>query len=279
VLNLCDEGFNNDAFLELHVPSVLEMLGVPYSGAGPACLRLCYNKALVRGIALALDVPVPAETYFDLDDQAATIPAIFPALIKPATGDSSIGITKNAVVHNASEAVEYLNFLRETLPGRPVLVQEYLSGVEYSVGLVGNPGVGLMALPVLVVDYSKLDPSLPPILSCESKWEPDSPYWNQITYHEAAVDEDFGRRLIDYSSTLFERLEVRDYARFDFRCDGAGAPKLLEVNPNPGWCWDGKLNLMAEFGGMGYPDLLRLIIEAGQARVSANLRRDVRAAA
>src|SRR3546814_6044000 len=45
VLNLCDEGYNNDAFQELHVPAYLEVLGVPYTGAGPACLGLCYDKA------------------------------------------------------------------------------------------------------------------------------------------------------------------------------------------------------------------------------------------
>ncbi len=279
VLNLCDEGFNNDAFLELHVPSLLEMLGVPYSGAGPACLGLCYNKALVRSVASALDVPVPAETYFDAADQAATIPTIFPALIKPATGDSSIGITQRAVVHHASEALAYLSYLRETLPGRPVLVQEYLSGAEYSVALIGNPGVGLRALPVLEVDYSRLDPALPPILSYESKWEPESAYWTQIDYREAAVDDDFKRRLIDYSTILFERTDCRDYARFDFRCDAARVPKLLEINPNPGWCWDGKLNLMAEFDGMSYEDLLRLLIEAAHGRYAAGKHGRVRAAA
>lgn len=268
VLNLCDEGYNNDAFMELHLPSVLEMLGVPYTGAGPACLGLCYNKALVRAIAASLDIPVPAETFVDPDDQGATNPAIFPALIKPATGDSSIGITKKAVVRTPSEAVDYVDYLRELLPGRALLVQEYLSGKEYSVGIIGNPGFGMRALPVLEVDYSRLDASLPPILSYESKWEPDSPYWHQIGYREAEVDEEQRRRLVDYSTILFERLECRDYARFDFRCDAYGVPKLLEVNPNPGWCWDGKLNLMAGFGDIRYSDLLRMIIEGGQSRVA-----------
>jgi D-alanine-D-alanine ligase len=269
VLNLCDEGYNNDAFMELHLPSLLELLGVPYTGAGPASLGLCYNKALVRAIATSLDIPVPAETFVDPDDQGATNPGIFPALIKPATGDSSIGITQKAVVRTPSEAVDYVDYLRELLPGRPLLVQEYLTGNEYSVGIVGNPGFGMKALPVLEVDYSRLDPSLPPILSYESKWEPDSPYWNHISYREAELDEELRRQLVDYSTILFERLECRDYARFDFRCDAQGVPKLLEVNPNPGWCWDGKLNLMAGFADIRYPDLLRMIIEAGQSRVAA----------
>ena len=55
VLNLCDEGFNNDAFMELHVPALLETLDIPYSGAGPSCLGLCYDKSLVRGIAQSID--------------------------------------------------------------------------------------------------------------------------------------------------------------------------------------------------------------------------------
>jgi D-alanine-D-alanine ligase len=269
VLNFCDEGFNNDAFMEMHVPAMLEMLDIPYSGAGPACLGLCYNKSLVRGIAQAIDVPVPAETYFNSDDLAATIPSVFPALIKPNYGDSSIGITKDAVVHTWEEAITCLGRLRAQMPGCPILIQEFLTGPEYSVGIIGNPGQGYRVLPPVEVDYSRLDPGLPQLLSYESKWIPDSPYWTQISYREARLDEEARRKMIDYSNILFERLGCRDYARFDFRADAEGEIRLLEVNPNPGWCWDGKLNLMAEMAGLRYSDLLKLIIEAAQERVAA----------
>jgi D-alanine-D-alanine ligase len=269
VLNFCDEGFKNDAFMEMHVPAMLEMLDIPYSGAGPACLGLCYNKSLVRGVAQAIDVPVPAETYFNSDDLAATIPSVFPALIKPNYGDSSVGITKDAVVHTWEEAITCLSRLREQMPGCPILIQEFLTGPEYSIGIIGNPGQGYRVLPPLEVDYSRLDPALPQLLSYESKWIPDSPYWTQIGYREAWLDEEARRKMIDYSNILFERLGCRDYARFDFRADAEGEIRLLEVNPNPGWCWDGKLNLMAEMAGLRYSDLLKLIIEAAQERVAA----------
>lgn len=268
VFNLCDEGFDNDAFKELHVPSYLELLNIPYSGAGPASLGLCYDKAVVRAVAQSLDVPVPLETYVEYDDMAATVPSIFPALIKPAQGDSSIGITQNAVVSTPAQAVAYLSQMRETLPGRAALIQEYLTGSEYSVALIGNPGIGHSVLPVLEVDYSRLPPDLPPILSYESKWQPDSPYWTNIAYREAEIDEETQRALIDYSTRLFDRLACRDYARFDFRCTADGEPKLLEVNPNPGWCWDGKMNLMASYAGLRYADMLRMILDAAQARVA-----------
>jgi D-alanine-D-alanine ligase len=269
ILNLCDEGYNNDAFMELHVPSLLEMLDIPYSGAGPNCLGLCYNKALVRAIAASLDVPVPLETYFNSDDQAATIPSVFPALIKPNYGDSSLGITQEAVVFTWEQALNYLGKLREQMPGRPILIQEFLTGSEYSIGIIGNPGLASRVLPALEVDYSGLDRELPQLLSYESKWIPDSPYWSQIQYREAQLDEDTRRKLVDYSNILFERLGCRDYARFDFRADADGEIKLLEVNPNPGWCWDGKLNMMATFAGLRYSDMLRLILEAAQERIAA----------
>jgi len=272
VLNLCDEGLWNDALMELHVPAMLEMLGIPYSGAGPIALGLCYNKTLVRAVAASCDIPVPLESYFGVDDQSATIPSIFPALIKPNTGDSSIGITQNAVVANPTEAVAYLDGLRRTLSDRAVLVQEFLTGPEYSVGLIGNPGIDLSALPVLEVDYSGLAPELPRILGYESKWLPDSPYWNDIRYREAHITEENRRDMVHWSTVLFERLGCRDYARFDFRAGADGIIKLLEVNPNPGWCWDGKFNLMARFSGYDYPELLRMILEAAQRRVRENTR-------
>ncbi len=268
VLNLCDEGYQNDAFKELHVPALFEMFDIPYSGAAPACLGLCYNKSYVRAIAEPLDIPVPLETFHGSDDQAATLPSIFPVLLKPNVGDSSLGITKDSVVSNQQEFMAYWEHLREAFPNRDILVQEFLTGREYTVGIIGNPGMQMTVLPVLEVDYSGLDSDLPQILGYESKWEPDSPYWSKIKYHEAKLSGQEKRTLIDRAQMLFERLDCRDYARFDFRADANGEIKLLEANPNPGWCWDGKMNIMAGYAGLTYADMLRLILEAAQARYS-----------
>jgi D-alanine-D-alanine ligase len=274
VLNLCDEGWNNDAFKELHVPALLELRGIPYTGAGPAALGLCYDKGLVRAAAQSIDVPVPLETYVRPGDQGATLPGVFPALLKPNFGDSSIGITKDAVVANERALLEYLEKVRALFPKRlmPVLVQEYLTGAEYSVGMVGNPDQGLRALAILEVDFSKLDPTLPKILGYESKWDPGSPYWTQIKYHEASLPDHIQQQVIEHSARLFERMGCRDYARFDYRADAKGEIKLLEVNPNPGWCWDGKLNIMAGFQGMRYSELLGQILQAAVERTGATAK-------
>lgn len=268
VFNLCDEGFNNDPFKELHVPSLLDLHGLPYTGGAPGNLAACYDKGLVRAVAMTLDVPVPLETYVRPGDQGATLPSVFPAFLKPNFGDSSQGITKDAVVSNEKALLDYLDKLRVEFPKRPVLVQEYLTGAEYSVGLIGNADQGLRALPILEVDFSKLDPDLPKILGYESKWDPDSPYWTQIRYQEAQLSEILQQQLVEHSARLFERLGCRDYARFDFRADGRGEIKLLEVNPNPGWCWDGKMNLMAGFQGMRYAEMLAQILAAAVERLA-----------
>ncbi|WP_046480877.1 MULTISPECIES: methyltransferase domain-containing protein [Filomicrobium] len=278
VFNLCDEGFNNDPFKELHVPAMLEMLDLPYTGGAPAALAACYDKGLVRAAAMTLDVPVPLETYVRPGDQGATLPSVFPAILKPNVGDSSEGITKDAVVTDETALMDYLEKLRTSFPKRSVLVQEYLTGSEYSVGMIGNPGQGLRAFPILEVDYSRLDPSLPKILGYESKWEPESPYWTQIRYVEANLNDLAQQQLIEHSSRLFERLGCRDYARFDFRADARGEIKLLEVNPNPGWCWDGKFNLMAGFAGVRYSEMLGQVLGAAVERLGIVERPVVRAA-
>jgi D-alanine-D-alanine ligase len=267
VFNLCDEGWNNDPFKELHVPAMLDVIGVPYTGAAAGGLAACFDKGLVRAVAASLDVPVPLETYVRPGDQGATLPSVFPALLKPNYGDSSVGITKDAVVYNQGALLDYLEKLRTEFPRRPILVQEYLTGAEYSVSLVGNPDQGLRALPILEVDFTKLDPNLPKILGYESKWEPDSPYWTQIKYHEATLPDHISAQMIEHSARLFERLGCKDYARFDFRADAKGEVKLLEVNPNPGWCWDGKLNLMAGYAGIRYSELLQQILTAAEERL------------
>lgn len=268
VLNLCDTGFRNRAERELHVPALLELLGVPYSGAPPECLALCYDKAAVRGIAAALGVPVPEERFLRPDEPPeASLPERYPVLIKPNRGDGSVGITQRAVARSEAEARDYVAWLRRSDPGREILVQEFLEGKEYGIGLIGNPGA-FTVLPPMEVDFGDLPEGLPPILSYESKADPDSPYFTQIHYRRADLPADELARMVRRSKQLFTRLGCRDYARFDFRTGADGAVKLLEVNPNPAWCWDGKIAFMAGFAGIGYPEMLGMILEAAENRTA-----------
>jgi D-alanine-D-alanine ligase len=267
VVNFCDTGFRNVPAHELHIPAHLELLGIPYTGAPPAAMVICFDKAIVRLVAEAHGVAVPAERFIAWDAPLDDLPAIYPALIKPNTADGSVGITKDAVVHDARQARDYLAWLRRTLPGQNALIQEYLPGPEYGVGLIGNPDDGLTALPPLEVDFSKLPEGLNPILSYESKAIPDSPYWTDIKFKRAVIEAPVLDRMLANAKTLFQRLSLRDYGRFDFRRGADGVVKLMEVNPNPAWANDGKLAFMAGFAGIAYRDMLRMILEAAIRRV------------
>jgi len=218
-------------------------------------------------VRIGYGVPVPQEIFADTGMLASAIPFAFPALIKLNCGDGSLGITPESVVYNMNEVQVQLARLRAEFPALDVLIQEFLGGPEYSVGLIGNPGLGFTILPVLVVDYRGLEPHLPRILSYASKNDPHSLYWRQIAYREAHVDKATRQQLIEASCLLFKRFGCRDNARFDFRADANGQCKLLDVNPNPAWCWDGKLNRMAAFAGYSYAEFLRRIIAVAQQRI------------
>jgi D-alanine-D-alanine ligase len=267
VMNFCDTGFRNVATQELHVPALLELLGVPYSGASAACMAICYDKQIVRLLAQALGVPVPREVYLTADQSPATLPELYPALIKPNQADGSVGIRQDAVVRSRAEAEAYLAWVRSELPGRALLLQEYLPGPEYGIGLIGNPETELTALPALEVDFSRLPEGLNPILAYESKALPDSPYWTEIKFQRAAAGGAALATMAGHAKRLFARLGCRDYARFDFRCAGDGEPKLMEVNPNPAWANDGKLAFMAGFAGIAYDGMLKMILDAALRRL------------
>lgn len=266
VLNLCDVGYRNMSRLELHVVALLEMLEIPYSGNNPAAITLCNDKSLIHAAARDVGVPVPVQKFWSSADAVDNFDLPYPVIVKPNRTHGSLGITKDAVVGDEAEARAYLEMLADLLPGHSVLMQEYLSGSEYSVGIIGNTGDDYLVLPPVEVDYSGLPDGLSPILSYESKTIPESPYWTDIRYHEAGLDAVTREQLSGYAIAMFERLGCQDYARCDFRTGADGTIKLLEMNPNPAWSYDGKLAMMAGFAGLRYGEMLTRIVEVARRR-------------
>ncbi len=270
VFNLCDEGFNNDATKELHIPSLLETLGIPYSGGNPQCLAYCYDKSLVRGIATEMDIPVPAA--FTVAPEEVTFisfPLDFPVIVKPNFGDSSVGITAGSVCYDIGQLEQAIAKVREWYGfSCPVLVEEYLTGKDISVGIIGNPPESYLALPIIEEDYSGLPEGLPQICGYEAKWDTESVYFKTLR----SIPADLPLATVEFlhasCTKLFQRVGCQDYARFDWRLDANGTPRLLEVNPNPGWCWDGHLARMAEHAGMSYAEMLGRILEACAERLA-----------
>jgi len=269
VFNLCDEGFNNEAIKELHIPALLEVLKLPYTGSNPQNLAYCYDKSLIRGIANEMGVPVADAFFIKPEDNLFEINISFPVIAKPNFGDSSFGITQKSVAANIEELSEAILKIRQQFGyGKPILVEEFLTGAEISVGIIGNVPEDYMVLPVIEEDYSDLPDDLPRICGYEAKWLPGSPYFKALKSVPANLPREMESTIVSDCLKLFERLECRDYCRFDWRFDQHGQPKLLEVNPNPGWCWDGHLAKMAHIGGKDYSGMLDAILKAAERRIT-----------
>ncbi|MDX1381909.1 MAG: hypothetical protein R3233_12345, partial [Xanthomonadales bacterium] len=140
----------------------------------------------------------------------------------------------------------------------------------YGLGLLGNPDTGLFPLPMLEVDFSGLPDDCAPILSFESKAQPDSPYWTEIRLQPASLSAERQRQLAARCSGLFGRLSLRDYGRFDFRTAADGTIKLMEVNPNPAWGYDAKFAVMSGFAGWSYAEMLHRLVATAWARVTGS---------
>lgn len=266
VVNFCDEGYNNDPRKELHIASMLEILDIPYSGGGPQCLAFCYDKSLVRGIATEMNIPTPNAFFIKAEDNIFELSLNFPLIVKPNLGDASFGITSESVCYTAEELLTAISNIRDKFGyDHPLLVEEFLVGKDLSLGVIGNPPNSYTILPIIEADYSSLPEDLPKICGYEAKWQSDSPYWN-IKSIPADLPEDIEKQIGEYSLKLFERLECRDYARFDWRLDANGNPRLLEVNPNSGWAWADDLANMAKLNGMSYTEMLNEIIKSALER-------------
>ncbi len=277
VLNLCDEGFDNNPRYELHVPAVLEMMNIPYSGSSPQCLAYCYDKSLIRGIAKEMDIPVADAFYIKPEDNVFEMNIGFPVIAKPNYGDSSFGITQKSVAYNVEELNDAIVKTRTKFGyDKPILVEEFLTGKDLTVGIIGNSPESYTVLPIIEEDYSQLPDHLPRICGYEAKWLQESPYFKLLRSVECELPGDTRKQIVAWCLKLTERLDCMDYVRLDWRLDSRGIPRLLEVNPNPGWCWDGHLAKMAAIKGISYAEMLQEILLATENRLNGHLRANSR---
>lgn len=266
VLNFCDVGYCNDWNKVLHIPALLDILEVPYTGADATAMVKASDKASARSLAQGCSVPVPDEVHIDLDADQLVLPRSYPALIKPSVGGGSFGISQRSVVNDDHEALEHLRALADSAGAASVLAQELLTGDEYTVGVIGNPEDELEVLPVMMVDYSALDPGMARVFTYDAKFDAESPYYQKIGHRRAELDDDERSEIATHCRRLFRRLGLRDYARFDFRRDDDGRIVFLDANTNPTWYWDSRFSMMASWAGYDYPRLLHTIVETARKR-------------
>lgn len=255
------EGRGTHRSREAQVPSILEMLDIPYSGSDPQCLAICLDKPLTKKLVASEGVSTPNWRVINDRQELRQIDSCdfpFPAIIKPAYEGSSKGISLTSVVEDAKQAIEVIENLLEKYQ-QPAMMEEVILGDEVTVGIVGNS-------PPRVLDMMHIIPKRKDgyfLYTLEVKRN----YLELVDYEcPAGLEEKVLHRLQTSSLKAFNALGCRDFARLDFRISTAGVPYFLEINPLPGLGTHSDLVIMAKMMGWSHRQLISNVLNAAIER-------------
>lgn len=266
VFNIAERVFGPNR--ESQIPSLCEYLNLPYTGSDPLTLGICLDKSRAKEILSYYRIPTP---HFWTLENAEEIPEtiILPAIVKPLYEGSSKGIKDNCLVRTGEELVARVTEITRTY-AQPVIVEEFLDGREFTVGVLGN-SPNLEILPIVEIDHSQLPPGAAPIYSYEAKWVWDTrekPL--KIFQCPAQVDAVLERKIRELINRVYKVLRLRDWSRIDIRLDVQGEPQVIEVNPLPGILPNPDDNSClpkaARAAGYSYNKLIQRVVDEAAAR-------------
>jgi D-alanine-D-alanine ligase len=246
---------------ESQVPALLELLDIPYTGSDPATLAIALDKALAKRIVRQHGIHTPNFQIFTTGKERLNRDFTeFPLMVKPVAEGSSKGVVSKSVVQDEAELREVVRELVSKYQ-QPALVEEYIRGREFTVGLLGERRPKVLP-PMEIVFLEVGDPN--PVYSFQHKLE-----WNDRIRYDvpAPLDPTPLEKLRTAARAAFMALGCRDVARIDFRMDARGRFYFLECNPlpglTPGWS---DLVLIAQGAGMDYRALIGEILSGAIRR-------------
>jgi D-alanine-D-alanine ligase len=255
------EGRGTHRSREAQVPSILEMLDMPYSGSDPQCLAICLDKPLTKKLVASAGVNTPKWRVINDRQDLRHIDSrdfSFPAIVKPAYEGSSKGIHLTSVVEDAKQAIEAIESLLEKYR-QPAMLEEVIMGDEVTVGIIGNA-------PTRVLGIMRILPKQKNryfLYTLEVKRN----YLELVDYEcPAGLEEKVLQHIQRFSLRAFEALGCRDFARLDFRISAAGVPYFLEINPLPGLGTHSDLVIMAKKMGLSHRQLVSAVLNAALER-------------
>jgi len=279
------EGLRGDS-RESQVPALLEMLGIPYAGSKVLAHALSLDKAAAKHVWHDLGLPTPPFQVFCRGDEPLDGQLTFPLFVKPVREGTGMGINGHSVVHNEAELREQVRWVVQTYR-QPALVEGYLPGREFTVGLIGNtpplfpPQVGGMKgghrwndlydergfhlFPILEIDTTV--GAVQGLYNTEAKsyypGEESAPRYTCPADIPLALEAELKRLAV----AAFEAIGALDVSRVDFRLGADGRPYLLEINTLPGMNPAvSDLCIVARAGGMHYTDLINEILNLAAER-------------
>jgi D-alanine-D-alanine ligase len=269
VFNLA-ESFRGKSALESNVAALLNLLDLRYTGSSPAGLILAGDKTLTKKVLAFHGIQSAkfATMYRGQVDWSGDIK--FPLLVKPPQEDASLGITQKSVVNDVKELLDVISSTQQEYQS-PVLVEEFIDGREFYVGVIGNSKVE--ALPIIELDFSKFPAGLPKIASWEAKWGDDgdekgAQFEGTKSIFPTDLSEELTNKIQQVAIDSFQALRLRDYARVDLRVTAAEEVYVIEANPNCYLERNSEFARSAQNAGLEYPALISRIVELASARYS-----------
>lgn len=246
---------------EAQVPALLEAYGIPYTFSDPVTLGVCLDKALTK--RLVRDAGVPTPWYFlissvaDIEQHVLRAERL-PVFLKPVAEGTGKGVTPGSVAHSNEElraqALRLLDAYRQ-----PVIVEPFLPGREFTVGIVGN-GSSARALGVLeVVLKDKAEQGVYSYINKEK--------CEELVSYPLVTDEAIVEEATKVALAAYHALEVRDAGRVDLRADRWGKLQFIEMNPVAGLHpTHSDLPMLATAVGMSYQELIGAIVQSASER-------------
>lgn len=252
---------------EAQIPAMLEMLQIPYTGPKPLGYAVGLNKSVAKEILSYYHIATPRwATIEKIDDLREKIVDFFPALAKPLGEGSSKGINARNLVDNPEDLKKIVQELLENFH-QPVLVEEYLPGREFTVGVLGSPP---KVLPIIEITFKDLPADMPKFDHYEAKWLYDNPNASDPLVCPADIDKNLRKKIEDLCLKSFDALEMADWARIDVRLDKNGEPSFIEANCPPGIIPDPKENSRfpraARTAGFNYEQMIEEILKSACLR-------------
>jgi D-alanine-D-alanine ligase len=259
VFNLT-ESYAGDDTKEMNVAAYMDLLGLPYTGAGPHAHFLAQDKATAKKMFAFHEIRTPffATAYRGNIDHAHDVK--FPLIVKPQSEDGSIGIDAEAVVTGVKELMERVEYVQNEFDS-PALIEEYIEGREIYAAILGSYEK-TEVLPLVELDLSKLPEGTPKIASRDVKFETDSKAY-KLTKSKIVedLDEATAKKLQETAIAAYRAVKLRDYGRIDMRLTAEGEVYVIEANPNPWLSSKHEFAMAAKKSGRSYTQLIGEIVE------------------
>ncbi|HLR35553.1 MAG TPA: ATP-grasp domain-containing protein [Tissierellales bacterium] len=254
VFNLCNGIRGNSRLSQL--PAMLESAGIPYTSSSPLGHGLAQDKIYSGLIFKKLGIPTPNFIYVYNIDEIKDLEFNFPVLVKPKNEGSSRGIHEDSLVFNKESLIKIIGEQLKTY-NPPIMITKYIEGKEFTVGVMGNSD-NISVLPILEIDFSNIPNHLNKFYSFEVKVH----YGEQTKYYvPARIKKETENNIKKMAVKAYKALNMRDYARIDFRLNEDNIPYVLEINSLPG-LMKGHSDLckMAGAAGLNYDGLVMKIV-------------------